>query len=145
MVTEKRKQAYNSWCQMKQRCFNPNCISYPNYGGRGIKICERWLKFENFYQDMGDRPEDKSLDRIDNDGNYEPNNCKWSTRKEQVNNRRPDKKHKARSNSLTLTLNGTTKSISEWSKETNLSYQVLLKRYKKGWTAEQVLTTRLKF
>lgn len=86
-----RSKTYKSWDSMKQRCLNPNNKKYFLYGGRGITICERWLEengFENFLADMGERPEGKTLDRIDNDGNYEPSNCKWSTIKEQNNNRR---------------------------------------------------------
>ena len=80
---------YNSWENMKKRCLNPTNHNYKNYGGRGIKICDRWLaSFTNFYQDMGDRPLGHTLDRIDNDGNYEPSNCKWSSTKEQLKNRR---------------------------------------------------------
>ena len=72
---------------MKTRCLNPNNKRFKDYGGRGIMICERWMVFENFLADMGERPEGKTLDRINNDGHYEPSNCKWSTSKEQANNR----------------------------------------------------------
>lgn len=83
-----KKRTYTSWRGMKNRCLNPKNISYKNYGGRGITICPRWLKFENFFIDMDERPKNKSLDRIDNSGNYCKSNCKWSTRTEQNNNKR---------------------------------------------------------
>lgn len=83
---------YRVWAEMLQRCNNPNNPRYNDYGGRGIKVCKEWNRFINFYNDMGPRPSNRhSLDRIDNDGDYTPSNCRWATSKQQIYNRRSQK------------------------------------------------------
>jgi hypothetical protein len=85
-----RTGSHKSWSSMLQRCEKENHKSYKYYGGRGIKVCDRWKKFENFFEDMGERPNGMSIDRIDSEKNYEPGNCKWSNRSEQQKNKRPN-------------------------------------------------------
>jgi hypothetical protein len=109
-----RTKEYISWQGMHARCKNSNNPGFKNYGGRGIKVCERWENsFLNFLQDMGPKPsKDHSLDRIDNNGNYEPSNCRWATQYEQGNNRR---------NNIFIEHNGKSRSVAEWSRILNLS------------------------
>ena len=124
---------YTTWCSMIARCENPNVMAFRNYGGRGIKVCERWRSsFELFVQDMGPRPEGTEVDRIDNDGDYEPSNCRWTTRKAQTNNMRKNRH---------LTAFGKTRTVSEWADELGVRPSTLHRRLKLGWPAERVLGT----
>jgi hypothetical protein len=123
---------YKSWLDMKARCANKKNRFYPNYGGRGIMVCDRWLNsFENFLSDMGKKPnESYTLDRMNNNGNYEPSNCRWATRKEQNRNTRSNKM---------LTKNGTTKSMAEWSEILGINYSTIRARKRRGFSDEQAL------
>lgn len=124
---------YTAWKNMIRRCSCPTAQAYPFYGGRGIKVCEAWAdSFEAFIADMGPRPSaDHSIERLDNDGNYEPGNCVWATQEEQNRNR---------SNTARYTFYGVEKTIGEWSKETGISVANLHYRIKKGWPHEQVFS-----
>ncbi len=137
---EKRKthgmsktRIYNIWHGIKERVLNENDTSYKNYGGRGISICQKWEKFEGFYEDMEEGYKDHlEIDRIDNDGNYTNENCRWATRKQQTNN--------SRHNHL-LTLNGRTQNIREWAEELGIKANTLVYRSKRyGWSDERTLT-----
>ena len=131
-----RTNKYKRWNSMKGRCYNKNNKDYKYYGARGIGVCTRWRNsFENFYADMGERPEGRSLDRIDNDGDYSPENCRWATQTEQNNNRR---------DTVMCTLNGKTQSLHSWAKELGIKHITLYKRFKKGWSAHKTLTTPVK-
>lgn len=118
---------------MKVRCSNPKSQAYVRYGARGITVCERWHSFENFYADMGERPEGMTLDREDNNKGYEPGNCRWATRREQTRNRNI---------TISLSFNGRTQPLAAWAEELGLSYYLLLSRYKAGWSIERLLTTQ---
>ena len=117
---------------MIERCYNPRLEAYPHYGGRGITVCDRWLEsIANFVADMGERPEGKTLDRIDLDGPYCPENCRWATSIEQMNNR---------TNSRFLTHDGQILTLAQWSRITGVSYGAIWRRLLAGWTIERTLS-----
>ena len=121
-----------SWENMHQRCRTPGHKSYKAYGGAGVTICERWSSFKNFLDDMGERPEGATLDRIIGTKGYEPGNCRWATPKEQTNNIRTNRR---------VTLNGRTQNLKQWAEELGISHQCLRHRLAAGWTDEQILNT----
>lgn len=109
---------------MRRRCNNPRELEYHNYGGRGITVCDEWQNFENFYKDMGDPPLGMSIDRIDNNKGYYPENCRWANAATQSNNKR---------NTIHITFDGKTKTISDWSKEKGVKTDIIRYRLRKGW------------
>ena len=122
---------YSVWRGMKNRCLNPLEPAFPSYGGRGIKVCERWLSFESFRADMGERPECGTIERIDVNGDYCPENCKWVTLAEQQANRR---------NTVRVQINGKTQPLKYWCKELGRSYKAVhlrLTRY--GYSIDRAL------
>lgn len=123
--------AYQSWSSMKNRCKSPNHIHYDNYGGRGIMVCDRWQDFRNFLEDMGQRNKGEELDRIDNNGNYCKENCRWVTSKENARNR---------SSNTAITYNGETRTLMEWSEILGVGRSMLNMRRQQGWTIERMLT-----
>jgi len=121
-----------SYTSMKNRCYSQKDKYFYAYGGRGIKVCERWKNsFDNFYSDMGPRPDETSLDRIDNDGDYCPENCRWATPVEQANNRRSNRY---------VIFQGKTQTISQWSRELGIGKSVIKDRLNKGMSDEEALT-----
>ena len=123
---------YTTWKSMIDRCCNPNHHAYSHYGGRGISVCEQWAEFESFYRGMGARPAGRSLDRINNDHGYSPDNCRWATQVIQNRNRRDN---------VRMTLNGTTKTAAEWAEQLSIKRSLLYDRHRAGWTDERTLTT----
>lgn len=130
-----KTRVYNIWRGILQRCNNPKASKYDNYGGRGIKVCERWRKFENFYEDMGDPLENQTIERIDSDKDYSPENCKWATYAEQNRNTKNNNK---------ITLNGKTQCLTDWCKEYGIKITTVLGRIERNWIVEEALKTPTK-
>ena len=133
-----RTPEYRVWCSMKARCNDPKHKAYKRYGGRGLAVCDQWLySFENFLADMGKRPSpEHSLDRIDNDLGYSPNNCRWATRLEQANNQSTNRR---------ITFNGKTQTVTEWAREMGLTEGMLRSRLDLGWSVERSLTEKKRY
>lgn len=128
---EVNSKSYSAWSEMKYRCDNPKIWSYKHYGGRGISYCDRWKTFELFYQDMGDAPVGKSLDRKNNEENYSKENCRWATHKEQQRNKR---------NNRILTINNISKTMIEWSEEEGaVNYKAMGNRVIRGWNDHDIV------
>lgn len=127
-----RSRTYNTWCAMKDRCYNANNEDFHHYGGRGITICERWNNsFEAFFEDMGEKPLRMSIERINTNGNYEPGNCRWATQKEQTRNKRTNR---------LVTFRGETKTVSEWSEITGIDQRTLWDRlFNHKWPIEKAM------
>lgn len=133
-MTVSSVREYNVWAMMRQRCLNPNAANYRNYGGRGITVDPRWSKFLAFYEDMGPAPSPKhTLNRLDNDGPYCPENCVWSDMEGQQNNRR---------NNLFIEAFGKRKTLAQWSRETGLTRDMVKHRiFVMGMSPEEALTS----
>lgn len=129
----KKTKEYRIWTGMKVRCYNKACRAYSLYGGRGIKVCDRWMKYENFIEDMGRCPPGRmSLDRIDNDGNYEKSNCRWTDQTTQANNARTNRH---------IFYDGRRQTMSMWSREIGVRPQLIAQRIDRdGWSIERALT-----
>ena len=121
---------YRAWMGLRKRCNNPNSLDYSQYGGRGITVCERWDSFENFLSDMGVAPNGHSIDRIDVNKGYSPENCRWADAKTQARNK---------TNSRFLSVNGMIKTLAEWAEISNTSRSNIHKRIVRGWSTEQAI------
>ncbi|CAB4241123.1 hypothetical protein UFOVP228_29 [uncultured Caudovirales phage] len=126
-----KSKGYRNWATMVQRCTNTNVAQYKDYGGRGITVCKRWLKFENFYADMGVCPEGCSLERRDNMKGYSKSNCYWATRVQQAANKR---------NNVLLTANGETLPLTVWARRLGTCHATLRERIERGWSEVDTCT-----
>ena len=124
-----------AWGQMIARCYDPDNHKYPSYGGRGIRVCDRWICRRLFLEDMGDRPEGMTLNRIDNDGPYSPENCEWASHTAQAQNRRDNRR---------ISFDGKTECLTEWARIYGLNRTTLRKRLDAGWSMEAALKAPIK-
>jgi hypothetical protein len=125
---------FEIWCGIKKRCFNKNCKHFDDYGGRGVTMCQEWKdSFEAFFRDMGPRPSPRhTIDRYpNNDGNYELSNCRWTTKKEQANNRR---------SSRLITVGSETKTLTEWGESSGLGWSLIATRLNRGWPVKDAVS-----
>lgn len=125
---------YKAWFGMLQRCGNPNHAKWHRYGARGISVCDRWKSYENFLEDMGERPEGMTLDRENNDGNYEPGNCRWASQMTQGNNR---------GNNRIFEIDGKNLTLSEASRAYGIHKDVARSRLSSGWGVDEAFKTPL--
>lgn len=125
-----KTRTYKIWAHMRKRCTDKKHNRYWSYGGRGIVVCQRWESFENFLADMGECPAGRSIDRINNDGNYEPSNCRWATYKQQNRNR---------STNRILVIDGVALTIAEWAEKAGIPYHRVQLRANRGWTAKEAV------
>lgn len=124
---------YKTWAAMKERCANKNSASWKYYGARGITFCKRWIRFENFLADMGEKPRGMTLGRKDNDGPYSPQNCEWQTLTQQNRNYSRNRK---------ITFRGKTMVLMDWAKSLGVSWTCLYNRIERGWPLEYAMTTK---
>ncbi len=134
-ITGRGSPTYVSWMGMKGRCLNPNNEAFARYGGRGISVCSAWLDFAGFLSDMGERPHGSSLDRIDNNGDYEPGNCRWATSVEQARNRRSNRR---------ISIDGVSATVSEWAERSGIPKTRIIDRLDAGATPREAIHPALR-
>lgn len=131
-----KTKTYYSWKSMRARCYDKNHVAYLSYGGRGITVCDQWKDdYDAFVEDMGLCPDGMTIERIDNAGNYKPGNCRWATRKEQARNRR---------NNRTITFEGKTQTITDWSNDLGVSVGALDYRISRNLSIDEVMKTEMR-
>lgn len=130
-LSRKFPREYRVWKDMRSRCRRPNDTNFAGYGGRGIRVCDRWDSFAAFFEDMGERPEGMTIDRIDVDGHYEPSNCRWADDITQANNKRSN---------VRITKDGRTLTLQEWAEATGIRRETISWRLRQGWPIDRVFS-----